>query len=154
MPKRMLTIGAGVLGVVALVGLAVAAANSVSTQPRPAYISRHIPGDQGSAAPSTATTIEDQGADQPAVQDLGDQPATPELGDDHGTDQPATQGQGRDGGADPSTATTLDDHGGTSGHGSVSGSGSSTTDTITTSTTGVDDHGGHGDERDGQGGKG
>jgi len=113
--RRIVTAGIALLGVAALSGLAVAAANTVSTTPEPASVS-HRPHSKAPAGSGTAVVT------------------SPGGGGTTTTD--GVRGHGVVGGQigvapSSTTATSIDDHGGGGGGGGG-----------VTTTTGVDNHGG------------
>jgi hypothetical protein len=86
MRKHALKIGATVLGIVSLAGVAGAAATSGSTHPD----THDLADDRGIDAPDTHDLADDKGNDSPDTHDLAD---------DKGNDDPADSGSGhgRDG---------------------------------------------------------
>jgi hypothetical protein len=147
MKNKFMTTAAVILGIVALGGMAVTAANTVSTTPPPATVSRFE---------NTATHDANRGADDPATHDVADDRSaattpsttaattpraatTPTTVDDRGGSGPAattvTTVDDR-GGVNRSTATTIDDHRGG------------------TTNTSIDDHGGRSGSGSGSGGHG
>ncbi|MDQ1490794.1 MAG: hypothetical protein QOJ23_3308 [Actinomycetota bacterium] len=135
--------------VTGLGGVAFAVANSVSTTPAPAFVSRLAPdpaGDSGSNsgpgrrddAPSTtsssgpATSIGTGGHDDPATHDVGD-----DRGGATGSTTVTTAAGGHD---DPATHDVGDDHGGATGSTTVTTAGGGHDDPATHDVG--DDHGG------------
>jgi hypothetical protein len=165
MRTRIITIGLSLFGAASLTGLAVAAANTVSTSPSRAVVT-HQPRSAGILAgveePTTTTvpevdTVDEHGTDDPATHDVGEDrrdattPGTVAAAGRHGADDPAIHDVGDDNGADdPATHDVGDDHGGTTtptsrvgsdDHRGVSGSGDRSGPS-----GGSDDHGGHGSD--------
>ena len=116
MHKHAFKIGAAVVGVASLAGLAGAAASSANPRPAIAPVShRHdlaIRDRSPAFVAETSTSLEDRITGDPAVHDVAD---------DKGVDDPATHGVADDKGADdPATHDVTDDRGSDSGR---SGSG-------------------------------
>jgi hypothetical protein len=143
MQKRFITLGIAAVGVVSLSGLAVAAANTISTTPTPERVSHFR---VMTSTPSTATTgtgtsttVDDHGVDNPATHDVGDDrlSTTVTTADDHGgraNSGPSRVNSGP--GRSSTTVTSADDHGASRGPGSVSSGRGNSSTTVTT----VDDH--------------
>jgi hypothetical protein len=154
MRRRTVIIGgAAAVGLLTVVGLAIVVANSVSTQPSPAYVSRHLraavnhdPADD----PLTSTGADHGGTDQPATHDAGQ---------DH-TGEPTTTTHEKSGTDGPTIREIGDDHGGDPGDGGTAALDDSSTMKTATSTvtrsmvaTSVDDHGRGVDDHNGHGGR-
>jgi uncharacterized membrane protein YgcG len=124
MVKRMFAITMTAAGVALFGGVVLAAANSVSTTPAPAFVttaergSARIDDHPGVSVPTTTqtslTSLVSVPTSNPAtIDDHGDDDATtPVTIDDHGDD-------------DATTPVTIDDHGGDRGGSSNGGSGGS-----------------------------
>jgi hypothetical protein len=125
MHKPFITAGLVVFGVASMAGLAIAAANTVSTTPPPAFVS-HV-GDGIVDHPATSG-----GADDPANHDATDDRVTG-VDDTSVTTTPRTRPAG-------TTATTVDDHGGERVR--TTPTTSATRQVAGTTVTTVDDHGG------------
>ncbi len=135
MHKRSIPFGIAAIGVASLTGLTFAAASTAGARPAPVVSTNrshdataHDRGDDHrvdtsvpittttpTAPPTTVTTLDDHGVDDPATHDVGvdhgvdasaptagiatDDPATHDVGDDRGVDNPPTHDVGDDNGA-------------------------------------------------------
>jgi hypothetical protein len=138
MVKRMFAITVTAAAVALFGGVVLAAANSVSTTPAPAFVttadrgSARIDDHPGVSVPTTTgtslSTVVSVPTSTPAtIDDHGDDDATPPVTiDDHGDDDATTPVTIDDHGDDDATTpVTIDDHGGDLGGSSNRGSGGS-----------------------------
>jgi hypothetical protein len=144
MQKRFITFGIAAVGVVSLSGLAVAAANTISTTPTRERVNHFRVMTSTPSTPTTgtgmSTTVDDHGIDNPAVHDVGDDRSltTVTTADDHGGRANSAPSRDSGGSGKPSTTvTTADDHGANRGPDSVNNGRGNSATTVTT----ADDHG-------------
>lgn len=117
MHKKLATGAIAALAITSLGGLAVAAANTVSTTPAPASVSRYDDSTKGNEArrrddPAAHDANDDKGKDDPAVHDANDDngaddPASHDANDDKGKDDPATHDTGDDSRSHPVPVPTA-----------------------------------------------